>query len=243
MSVLGKIRAVLRSYNYVLFDRPYELNIVGIRSTSTVPNRFDDEIHVFFKTPQKNWEHYVFTATTDPGTYWLRNPMMPQGTAILAQGQYLNAYQIALHRGQYEALCQIKPVTTIRDYNRDAVLDFYNGYKTTGMYGINIHRASIYGETKYVDKYSAGCQVIEDPKDFELFMQLCERHRALYGNYFTYTLIDYRAMQRATRRRWAIGLSAGTALLALIIPLTVSYFSINKSLDHDNAEQPQTTQK
>lgn len=229
MSVLGKIKTALRTNNYELLDRPYELNIVGIRSTSIVPNRFDDEIHVFYKTPGGGWEHYVFTATTDPGTYWLKNPMMPQGTAILAQGQYKNAYQIGLHKGQYEALVQVRNVKVIRDYNRDAVLDFNNGHLMTGMFGIDIHRASLIGTTKYVDKYSAGCQVFEDIKGFDIFMQLCHRHKELYGNYFSYTLIDYRAMQRASRKRWAFGLSVAGVALSLCIPLFISVFNSDHS--------------
>jgi hypothetical protein len=215
MSVLGKIRTMMRTHHYEVFDRPYELNIVGLRSTSTKPNKFDDEIHVFFKTVNGSWEHYVFTATTDPGTYWLYNPMMPQGTAILAMGQYKNAYHIGLHRGEYYALTQIKPVKVIRDYNRDAKLDFLNGYFTTGLYGINIHRALRYGVTKIVDKFSAGCQVFEDANDFNLFMGLCERHKQLYGNFFTYTLLDYRALLRASIKRWTIGI-ATTVITGII---------------------------
>ena len=98
----------------------------------------------------------MYKATTDPGTFLLRNPMQEQGTAILAQGQYVNAYELGLHRGQYEALVQQKPLTIIRDYDRDAKLDFSNGTKTTGYYGINIHRANRTGTTKTVDKNSAG---------------------------------------------------------------------------------------
>ena len=118
--VLGKLRAILRHKKYQLFTRPYELNIVGMRGNSTEPNRFDDEIHVFYKVSPLKWNYHVYKATTDPGTFWLRNPMQEQGTAILAQGQYVNAYALGLHRGQYEALVQQKPLTIIRDYDRDA---------------------------------------------------------------------------------------------------------------------------
>ena len=131
--------------------------------------------------------------------------MQPQGTAILAQGQYVNAYQIGLHRGQYKALVQIGPVTIIRDYNRNAKLDFFNGKRETGIFGINIHRAMAKGKTKYVDKFSAGCQVFQNVGDFDHFMQMCEKHRDLYGNRFTYTLLDFRAMRRESIKRILIG--------------------------------------
>jgi hypothetical protein len=208
----------IRSKSFMLYERPYELNIIGIRTNSTSPNRFDDQINVFFKNNIGQWVHYPFTATTDPGTYWLQNPLHPQGTAILAHGQYRDAYQIGLHRGLYYALVQRKPVTVLRDYDRNAVLDFNNGRPDNGLFGINIHRASISGTTKQVDKYSAGCQVFASAADFERFMQLCEQHRALYGNVFTYTLIDQRAIVRQQRRQLAFGLGGlgagvGAALL------------------------------
>ena len=205
--MLTAIVTALMGRAYQIYTRPYELNILGIRSDSAIANRFDDEIHVFFKNSAGKWIHYVFTATTDPGTYWLKSPMHPQGTAILMQGQYRNSYQIGLHRGKYYALVQRAPVTVLRDYDRNAVVDFQNGRPDTGLFGINIHRASVNGTTVEVDKYSAGCQVFASVSDFNRFMQLCENHRRLYGNSFTYTLIDKRAVARNEKKKLALGLA------------------------------------
>lgn len=216
--MLAAIINILLEKSYEIYSRPFELNIIGIRSSSTRPNRFDDEIHVAFKNSLNKWVHFIFPATTDPGTYWLQNPMNPQGTAILEQGQYNGAYQIGLHRGKYYALIQRKPVTVLRDYDRNAVLDFQNGRPNTGMFGINIHHASENGTSKTVDRNSAGCQVFSSISDFNGFMQLCENHRRLYGNLFTYTLIDKRAIQREGRKKAVklfagVGLGVGTAAL------------------------------
>ena len=212
--VLGKLRAILRHKKFKLYTRPYELNIVGLRGNSTIPNRFDDEIHVFYKVSALKWNYHVYKATTDPGTFWLENPMQEQGTAILSEGQYVNAYSLGLHRGEYKALVEQKPLTIIRDYDRNAKLDFFNGTKTTGQYGINIHRANRTGTTRTVDKYSAGCQVFENAEAFQQFLLLCDHHNHLYGNHFTYTLIDFRAVKRETYRRIAIS-SGIVGLIAL----------------------------
>ena len=225
--MLSRILSILQRRKYILYTRPYELNIVGLRSANTKSNRFDDEIHVFYLTRRGNWNYHVFKATTDPGTYWLKNPMQPQGTAILAQGQYVDAYQIGLHRGQYRALVQGRPVTIIRDYDRNTILDFNNGKKDTGEFGINIHRAMVHGDTLQVDNWSAGCQVFENGEAFQLFMQLCEQHRQRYGNRFTYTLIDFRAVQRETKRRIAIG--AGTLLFSIVALTTLHYARLFKT--------------
>jgi hypothetical protein len=210
--VLQKMKAILRHKKYKLFSRPYELNIVGLRSKGTIPNRFDDEIHVFYKVSALNWHYHVFKATTDPGTYWLRQPMQPQGTAILSEGQYPGAWQLGMHKGQYLALVQRKPISIIRDYNRDAVLDFKNGNKTTGLYGVDIHRANKTGTTKTVDKNSAGCQVFENANDFAMFLNLCQKHKSLYGNSFTYSLIDFRAVRRQNARY----IAAGVGIIGLV---------------------------
>ena len=203
--MLAAIKSILRSKGYILFTRPFELNIIGIRSKSTKSNRFDDEIHVFYKVHSLKWNYHIYKATTDPGTFWLKNPLQFEGTAILAQGQYVNAYEIGMHRGQYKALVQKKPVSILRDYDRNAYLDFLNGKPQSGLFGINIHRALIQGQTKQVDKFSAGCQVFENASDFYEFMAMCEKHRSLYGNQFTYTLVDYRAAKRAGIRLAVFG--------------------------------------
>jgi len=183
-----KLIAALMAQDYRVFTRPFELNIVGLRNDSLIPNVFNDTINVLFKDDKGNWQFHSYAATTDPGTYWLKNPLNPQGTAILKAGQYLNSHMIGLHRNKYTALVQRNPVTVIRDVKRDGNLDF-SGKEDTGQFGINIHRALQDGTTKYIDKFSAGCQVFANADDFNAFMDLCQRHKQLYGNSFTYTLL------------------------------------------------------
>lgn len=207
--MINQVRQIAKDRGFVLYEEPYRLNIWGFRANSEKPNSFDDELHVFTniaQTGKPKWAYLVFKITTDPGTYWLKNPMNPQGTAILKAGQYVDVYAIDLHRGKYNALCQRNgKVTVIRDYDRDALLDFNNGRETTGMYGINIHRANRIGDTLTVDKNSAGCQVFKNANDFAFFMKLCEVHRSLYGNKFTYTLIDKRMEFRTKLKKITIG--------------------------------------
>ncbi len=211
--MLARLKSILKTRNYQLFRRPYELNIVGLRSKNTKANKFDDELHVFYKTDTNKWNYHLYQVTTDPGTYWLENPKSAKGTAILKEGQYLNAYQIGKHQGKYWALVQAKPVTIMRDYDRNAELDFNNGNTETGMFGINIHPARNNGKTLYIDKYSAGCQVFQNKAGFTQFLALCKKHESLYGNSFTYTLVDFRAVRKATIKRIAVAASILTTLI------------------------------
>lgn len=205
----------LKKSNWKVYTRPFELNIVGVRSPNLRPNAFDDTMVVFYYDQNGKLVYLTFPCTTDTGTYWLKNPMMPQGTALLQEGQYIGAYQIGLHRGQYKALVQKgSPVNIRRDYNRDDTLDFFNGEIMNGYFGINIHHASSNGTTKFVDKYSAACQVFANIDDYDYFISLCDKHRGLYGNKFTYGLIDARMQQRTVARRTIMALG-GLALAAV----------------------------
>jgi hypothetical protein len=214
-SNIKNIRAListLRSKGYVIYEEPEKLNIVGVRSNSTTPNKFDDKIYAFWKTKQGEWKGKFWQATTDPGTYYLNNPLSKLGTAILKQGQYVDSYAIGLHKGQYTALVQVKPVTVIRDYDRNAVLDFNNGREETGLFGINIHKAG--KNSSEVDQWSAGCQVFSKSADFNEFIELAQKQKSLYGNKFTYTLIDERSYNRYLKR---VGVYIGLTLATMAL--------------------------
>ena len=74
VNIRGLVRQLKRK-GYKIFSRPYELNIVGVRADSTIPDKFDDLIYVFWKDNKNKWIGKAYPATTDPGTYWLKNPM------------------------------------------------------------------------------------------------------------------------------------------------------------------------
>jgi len=180
----------VESLGHTVFEKgEYNLNIIGIRSKNHKPNSFDDRMCVVFRDEQ-GWITRTWECTTDPGAYWLENPMNAGGTAILVPGQYRGVYKIDKHRGLYDALCQRGgTVKCYRDKNKDDVIDMDPDSVTEGMYGINLHRSSS-GVSTRVDKWSAGCQVWSHGKDFEEFMSICYAARDKWGNSFTYTLID-----------------------------------------------------
>lgn len=180
----------MRRKGYAFFEtdtKPYNLNIVGIRTNTTEPNRFDDRIVVIWKY-ENQWTCRVYKATTDPGLYYLQHPLNQAGTAILKEGQYRSTYRLGTHRG-YKALQQNRPLTVIRDFDRDDRLTFSGGREQTGMFGINIHRAGRSAESTLVNRWSAGCQVFANPHDFRDFIKLCGQAVNEWGNSFTYTLL------------------------------------------------------
>jgi len=190
---LEQIKKVLTKKGYEIFSkaRPYNLNIVGVRSTDKTSNLFNDAITCFYNDKQGNEAFHVWPATTDPGLFYLKNPVNVEGTAILCEGQYKGVYSLALHQGKYRALCQRNGnVKVVRDCDRDSELDYNSGKIEAGMFGINIHRANLHAITDKVDKWSAGCQVFQNDSDFDELIALAEISAGLYGNKFTYTLIN-----------------------------------------------------
>jgi len=192
MFSIESILAMYKEKNYIIDKRINKVNILGIRNNiDNTLNKFDDYIVTFYKKNDTEWIVNTYNATTDPGKYYLNNLLNRNGTAILIPGQYVNAYSLGLHQGKYKALKQVGNVSVWRDRNKDDTLD-YGKNIYTGLFGINIHRASLYGISSYVGKYSAGCQVIQNPEDFNQFIHDLEMADNTYSDhYYNYTLCNY----------------------------------------------------
>lgn len=210
VGALYAIYEQLKKNKYIIYRRPYELNIVGIRSAVNKPNKYDDVFFIFYYNDKGQMINFIYPCTTDPGTYWLNKPMNRLGTAAIKAGQYINSHAIGIHRG-YTALTQIGKLKIFRDLDRNNTFDFITAkeYDSTGD-GINIHRAST-GDNENVDRWSAGCQVFKNATDFKNFMIMAQKHKRLYGNKFTYTLIDERANAQNKNKN-----IAGIAAVAII---------------------------
>lgn len=180
----------MKAKGYRIFDNPrgHDLNIVGIRTSDMLANSFNDWITLFYLF-EGVWNYFAFPATTDPGTYYRENPVNVNGTAIMKPGQYRGAYKIGKHK-QYKALQQKGPITVYRDNDKNEIINTTGVEEETGIHAINIHRANAYRASTEVGKWSAGCQVVQDPDHFNFILSLCEQSRKKFSNSFTYTLLE-----------------------------------------------------
>ena len=195
-----KIAEVMASKGYKYFtddnNKSYDVNIIGIRNDETkgrVTNAFDDTMTISYKNEDGEWQYHEFDCTTDPGSAYMDNPILENtGCAILKPNQYRGSHKIRLHGGKYTALGQKKDVTVYRDNDRDNNYDLDESKTDTGLFGINIHRATGRAGNKStrVDKWSAGCQVIADNDDWHQFLDICQTAREIHGNSFSYTLLE-----------------------------------------------------
>ena len=190
-----QIQATMESKGYKYFTGgDFDVNIIGVRNSETkgrVTNAFDDCVTISYKEDGE-WKFHCYQATTDPGSHWEQNLLNEKGVAILKPGQYRGSHKLRLHQGKYLALGQQKAVKVYRDNNRDGKYDLLEENVDEGIFGINIHRATGRkgGKSIRVDKWSAGCQVIADNDDWHQFLDICQTAREIWGNSFTYTLIE-----------------------------------------------------
>lgn len=204
---INYLLALLRSKAYMIYKKPFELNIVGIRNKNTNPILFDDSLYVFWKDNDNKWNGRKYKVTTDPSTIYLEKNQA-KGVAILPSGQFFNKFKIGSHKGQYEALVQAKNICVYRDFDRNNRLTFNTSAKNCGMFGINIHRAKINGaddgkgNTTEIGLYSAGCQVFQNFYCFQEFMGLVKKQESIYRNrFFTYTLVDLWTVNKLNLKR------------------------------------------
>lgn len=179
----------MQSLGYKVFEGEHNLNIIGIRHSNKRANTFNDVMCVLYQENEQ-WQLEQFKCTTDPGVYYRKSPLNIDGTAIVAPMQHRSLWTFGYHQGKYQALVQNKPVTVFRDNNKDDELNTSGSVTQTGYFGINCHRASANVESKVVDKWSAGCQVIANPKDFDQLLSLCKSSAEVCGDTFSYTLIE-----------------------------------------------------
>ena len=185
-----QIETAVKAKGYAWFEgaKDYDVNIVGVRNSATgqvVTNAFDDVITVSFKI-DGIWQYKEWANTTDPGKKGVMQFGNKAGVARLVEGQYRGSHTIRLHQGKYEALGQAKNVKVYRDANKDMKYD--ENKIDEGVFGINIHKAG--ADSTYVENWSEGCQVFKKSAEFEEFMAICRKAKAIHGNSFTYTLIE-----------------------------------------------------
>jgi len=182
------IRPTALELKQVALNKGYQwlpFQLINIRSAADKPNEFDDLLGVY-----DNGNIVWHTGTTNPGVHWLMNFMNPKGTAVLAEGQHLNAWAIGKHKGMYEALVQYAPLPVYRDNNKNNKSEQI-GKPIYGQYGINQHRANANAISKIIDKWSAGCQVRNNPKEFDEFMKLCKNSGVKYFSCILFNEKDF----------------------------------------------------
>jgi hypothetical protein len=190
------IAAMLRR-GYWIGRHPSYLNIVYVEGCDTsgnpnanAPNTFND-IRALVRIDETGtplldglWE-----GTTEPGRYWVQNPMDPKGAARIRFGQY-KAWALGIHHagspGAHEALVQVREVSVYRDLDRNYQREGDRLY--TGLFGINQHWGYDLPPGD-LGRSSAGCLVGRTKDGHREFMRAVKKDQRLKLN-SAYTFIS-----------------------------------------------------
>lgn len=189
--IYSEVKALFETLELRFYDKGiFNVNLFGIRSGFDQVNEFNDQLGIAYRDEFGNGQVLMHKGTTKPGLYWLKNKKgNVNGTFILAPGQYPNCWSIGKHKG-YEALVQLgSPFKGWRDNDQDGMFD-PEGRIYTDVTGLNMHTTSFKNDVDKVGAYSAGCQVRQHSEDHLMVMQVLRRSAEIYGNNFSYTLID-----------------------------------------------------
>ncbi len=160
---LDLIENAVKDKGYNWFDKgDYNLNIVGVRNSKT-----NNEVTNKFDD-KITLSYKVDGTTTIPFIFVCLFKALSVVTVVCAM------------------------VCPTNNSNMDGCYDLDDDNTQTGYFGINIHRATAREGKKstQVDKWSAGCQVIASNDDWNDFIFACYKAREIWGNKFTYTLIN-----------------------------------------------------
>jgi hypothetical protein len=159
-----------------------EFHFIGVRSKEDKPNAFDDIGYLIIG--EKIIDYPI---TTNPGVFWLNQPMNVDGAAVMkADQQCIDCYSLGRHKGVHKAWIQTSPIYFFRDNDRDNKSEEI-GKLIFEMIGANVHRASNDHRSLEINKWSAGCQVFADPVHHNQFIYFSEKSGL---KKFTYTLLN-----------------------------------------------------
>lgn len=204
--LFNKVNNLAERKDYKIFksnNRNYNVNIWFIRNSDITVDAFNDICFLFYKEFKTNkWVGKLYKVSTNPGLYYLNNPLNKQGTAIVVPGQYIKTHKIDLHKrgtsSEHEAFCHRKGVVLVyRDNNKDSILDIGGDIYRNGA-GLNSHRPTNYSQkTGKVNRSSAGCLIhatreqfdkSNDKKSKETFMGILRNSELNYGEWMSFVL-------------------------------------------------------
>jgi hypothetical protein len=112
---------------------------------------YDDDFVLSISDKVTEWK-----GSTDPGQYYLQHPLNPQGCAQLKEG--IHFFKVGIHQSKFPAFVQAESfhVSRLDSKGKVEAVEF-------GEFGIHLHSG---GPGLNVDRFSAGCQVIQSPEGY-----------------------------------------------------------------------------
>lgn len=199
-NLAGRIFRYMRQKNLWFARLPKYLNIVyveGINQNGTLnddrPNAFNDRRIVIAVEDGVPVEKCNFEGTTEPGRHFTVNPMVRQGAARIAFGQY-KSWRVGVHNAgktsRHEALVQVGNIRVHRDLDKNFIRTGDAVFEGSS-FAINQHQG-FNTAVNDIGAASAGCLVGRLNAEHRAFMTLVKtdpRFKATQGYRFITTII------------------------------------------------------
>jgi hypothetical protein len=205
-----KIIDAMKSKSYKVEEKPYFLNIVGIRyqyEGQDYSNKFKDKLWAIWKNDRGEWESQNWPISTVPGLFMTKSKGIKmkswcaenrvKGLGVMVPSQYLNIYKFfESELPESEVKMKARPTfrangmqLAYRDTNWDSDKMTFNNKNNPdkGNHGMHIHRGFPGGSD--VNNWSEGCQVFSRDSDFKQLCNFARNHIGKHGNSFHYTLM------------------------------------------------------
>lgn len=200
----GRIVRAMASEGHWFARAPGHRNIVYVERidedggvNDNKPNQWNDLRAILVIEKKKPKLIGRWQATTEPGTYYTKNPLegpaVKYGTARIAFGQY-KAWRRGTHI-DHEALVQVEEIRIHRDKNKDYEREGDTVYVGSG-FAVNQHWGYDYPSND-IGRASAGCLVGRTKKGHQEFMEIVKgdpRYQASNGYRFFTTILDGRTL-------------------------------------------------
>lgn len=177
--------------------RRKQVILTGIRMNNQFNDTFNDFLTVCYWDNGK-YEFFGGMGTTDPGNYYLENPLNVKGTFVMKPGFYKNVWTVGKHRG-YDALVQIGYFMGWRTLeSKFPVIKDGKAYDSNGKElplcsagaecGINMHSTKEGFSLWKIGRWGAACQVWMLWKLFLRMMVAAKAQRDARMPYLSYAL-------------------------------------------------------
>lgn len=201
--IINKIIDIVKSGGGEVYEQNGYINFFGVRDNKT-DNTFNDTLYIYWKDVVSGDFKCVRTSgfTTKPGKRVILNEDGKQnlnGAAIVKEGWYKDVWHHGKHKGEYEALRQTSPITNPITITRDKTqyglksntyeLRVLSDTAESGYFGINFHKSGD-PNGKYVNNWSAGCQVFQYKNEFDEAMQMSKSASKMGQKTFSYFLTN-----------------------------------------------------
>lgn len=207
-SLEDRIADACESRGYALNKGEY--NLIGISGLApsrsreegynldNAPDKWNDSVLILkWDEAEQDWDSLCFyIATTEPGRYYVQNPLNRGGGAVLTLGLHKGLWCFGKHRG-YEALVQAGQASLIRDANKNHKRD--DKVTIESGNGVNLHTSKTTGwrgafNWSSTGRWSAGCVVIPEPDQFKQVLHIMKQSPQYRSNSrcrFDFRLLAY----------------------------------------------------